>query len=55
MIMQLLKIMNSKICDEVFDIVWSEKENMLVSEKEEILEKISKALVYTRIINGEIN
>ena len=44
-----------KICDEVFDIVWSEKENMLVSEKEEILEKISKALVYTRIINGEIN
>lgn len=42
------------ICEDLFDILWNEKEEMLVSCKEEILERISKVLTYTRIINGNI-
>lgn len=45
----------NKICDELFDKMWDGKEGMLLSEKNDILDRISKALIYTRIISGEIN
>ena len=45
----------NKVCDELFDKMWYGKEGMLLSEKNDILDRISKALIYTRIISGEIN
>lgn len=39
-------------CDEFFDYVWAEKTNNLVSDKEIIINKIEKSLLYTEIINS---
>lgn len=41
-----------KVCDELFDKLWNAKEEKLLNDKDDILEKISKALIYTKIISG---
>ncbi|MGL4914298.1 MAG: helix-turn-helix domain-containing protein [Romboutsia sp.] len=40
------------LCDELFEVLWNKREDIVVSDREDILERISKALAYTRIING---
>ena len=45
----------NKICDELFDKSWNGNSGKFVDEKDEILDRISKALIYTRIINDEEN
>ena len=40
----------NKICDELFDKSWNGNSGKFVDEKDEILDRISKALIYTRII-----
>ena len=42
-----------KICDELFEKSWHKEK--FISEKNEILDRISKALIYTKIISEEIN
>ena len=45
----------NKICDELFDKSWNGNSGKFVDEKDEILDRISKELIYTRIINDEEN
>ena len=45
----------NKVCDGLFDKSWNTKTEKFISEKGEILDRISKALIYARIISGEIN
>lgn len=40
------------LCDELFDVLWTQREDVVISDKEDILERISKTLAYTKIING---
>lgn len=40
------------ICDEFFDNIWKESNDVVISDKYEILERLEKALVYSKIING---
>ncbi|MGL5329927.1 MAG: hypothetical protein ACRDD7_11710 [Peptostreptococcaceae bacterium] len=40
------------ICDEFFDEVWQERNDVVISDKSEMLERLEKALVYSKIING---
>lgn len=42
------------LCDELFEVLWSKREDIVVSDREDILERISKTLAYTRIINGAL-
>lgn len=44
-----------KVCNELFDKSWDKRSERFISEKNEILKKISKSLIYTRIISDEIN
>lgn len=40
------------ICDELFEVLWEKRNDIVISDKEEILERISKTLAYARILNG---
>lgn len=39
------------MCHDLFEIIWDYKKEMVLDNKDEILEKISKSISYTRIIN----
>lgn len=39
------------ICDDFFDTIWTTDDEVLVCEKDYILEKIDKALMYAKIMN----
>ncbi|MGL5694472.1 MAG: hypothetical protein ACRCXA_10365, partial [Peptostreptococcaceae bacterium] len=41
-----------EICDEFFDKIWTGRNDIVISDKHEILERLEKALVYSKIING---
>ena len=40
------------ICDKFFDDVWENRKDIVIDDKEEILERLQKALVYSKIISG---
>ncbi|MPM28313.1 hypothetical protein SDC9_74834 [bioreactor metagenome] len=39
------------ICDDLFNIIWEEKSNLVSRDKDYILDRISKAIDYMKIIN----
>lgn len=39
------------LCDDLFDNLWERREDLVISNKEDILERISKTLAYARILN----
>ncbi|SCH41282.1 hypothetical protein [Romboutsia sp. 1001713B170207_170306_H8] len=39
------------ICDKFFDTIWNSDESSIISDKEEILERINKAIAYAKIVN----
>jgi hypothetical protein len=41
----------SKVCDELFKQLWEQEEEILSSKHDEIIERISKALIYTELIS----
>lgn len=41
----------SKVCDELFKQLWEQEEEILSSRHDEIIERISKALIYTELIS----
>lgn len=40
------------LCDELFEVLWDHRKDIVIDDKEDILERISKTLAYARIING---
>ncbi|MGL6106044.1 helix-turn-helix domain-containing protein [Romboutsia sp.] len=40
-----------KLCDELFEVLWEKRKDIVVNDREEILERISKTLAYARILN----
>lgn len=43
------------VCDEFFEYLWSNKNELLVHKKEEIVQKIDKTLLYTDVVNAYKN
>lgn len=43
-----------EICDELFDLIWNENNNIVIYDRQEIISRISEALNYTRIINENL-
>ena len=39
------------MCDDLFDTIWEEKSNLVSRDKGYILDRISKAIDYMKIIN----
>lgn len=40
------------LCDELFEVLWEKRQDIVIDDKEDILERISKTLAYARILNG---
>lgn len=39
------------VCDRLYDILWNDRKDIVVDDKNDIIEKITNALNYTKIIN----
>ena len=39
------------LCDELFNVLWEKRKDIVISDREDILEIISKTLAYARILN----
>ncbi|MGL5347737.1 MAG: hypothetical protein ACRDA3_10320 [Peptostreptococcaceae bacterium] len=40
-----------RLCDELFDVLWDKRTDIVISDRDDILERISKTLAYARILN----
>lgn len=45
----------NNICDEFFDALWNSDRDIIVSDRNEIIERIDKTLACTKIINGNFD
>ena len=43
------------MCDEFYKTIWEDDRDIIVSDKEEILEILNKELTYASIINEEFS
>ncbi|RDY25677.1 XRE family transcriptional regulator [Romboutsia weinsteinii] len=43
------------VCNSLFYILWDDKKDIVVDDKEDILQRISKSISYTKIINENFN
>ena len=43
------------VCDKLFDESWNNKSERFISDKKEILDRILKTLIYTRIISDKLD
>lgn len=43
------------ICDELFDIMWNDRKDVVIDDREYVLEKISKSRIYAKLINERFN
>ena len=43
------------MCDELFEAVWNDKNDVVIYDKEEIIERISKSISYTRIMSENLS
>lgn len=44
-----------RVCDKLFDESWNNKSERFISDKKEILDRILKTLIYTRIISDKLD
>ena len=44
-----------KICDEFFEILWNEDNEIIESDKIDIIDRIEKTLMCTKIINENLS
>ncbi|MDU4934816.1 MAG: hypothetical protein E6X43_05760 [Peptostreptococcaceae bacterium] len=42
------------MCDELFEAIWNDKKDVVIDDKEEIIERISKSISYTRIMSENL-
>ena len=45
----------ANLCDNYFDSIWDFGNDIIISDKDEILERINKAIIYSKIVNGNYN
>ena len=44
-----------EICDELFDIMWNDRKDIVIDDRDDVLEKISKSRIYVKLINERFN